>query len=259
MKNNLNEINAWRKKSVLTRVFIQSIIGIVFIIFLISCNSKEKDAWENAKSVNTSASYDVYLQQYPDGQFVAEAKSQKEEACWLETKKADTYDAYEKYLTDYAAGKYANEALKKKNELEAINNSGNTQVDDKTQKKIKTVLDNYYKNLFSESFDASNYFDDDVEQFIAMTNTTALKITTYIKDSYHKEFQDGNYIIEDDSYTFSKLDDGNIEVNFIEKGSAIRKSLNKTQHVRIKIKAVFNSQIKIVNWKEIQIFENKLE
>lgn len=244
------------------------IIGIAIILCFVSCSSKEKAAWENAKSVNTSASYDVYLTQYPDGQFLVEAKSQKEEAFWIETKKEDTYEAYDKYLDNYMTGKYSDDALKKRSALEpadskqSISNTKevvSTEVTEKVKTKIKALVDDYCKNLFSESFDGSDYFADEVEQFISMTNTTAKKITTYIKDSYHKEFQNGKYFIEDDLYTVTKLADGNYEAFFIEAGSCVRKSLNKTQHVRIKIKAVLNSDFKIINWQEIQIFQNKLD
>jgi hypothetical protein len=242
--------------------------GICILSFL-SCNSKDKEAWENAKKLDTYASYDAYVQQYPEGQYITEATAEKEEALWMETLKNNTIDDYNIYMDNYKTGKYYDDAKAKRDELQAKEDKEKPETgsdkgtgspaDAKSITKVKALLTKYCKNLFSESFDASDYFANDVEQFIAMTNTTADKITTYIKDSYHKEFQNGVYIIEESPFTVTKYDDGTFEAVFIEKGKSLRKSLNKTQNVRIKIKAVLNSDYKIINWQEIQILENKLD
>lgn len=132
-------------------------------------------------------------------------------------------------------------------------------IDSKTIKAIRRHLDNYCKFLFDENFDASYYFADKVEQFITMKNTTSDAITSYIRNSYQNEFQNGNYYIENKLFSVSSTEGGNYEALFIEKGRCFRKSKNKTQYTRVKVKAIFNSDLKIINWQEIEILENRFE
>jgi membrane-associated HD superfamily phosphohydrolase len=131
--------------------------------------------------------------------------------------------------------------------------------DSKTIKKIRRLLDDYCENLFRENFDASDYFADNVEQFISMKNTTASSITRYINGSYHKEFQNGKFYIEKKMFDVAFVEGGGFEAVFIEKGRCYRTSKNKTQYTRVKVKALLNSDLKIYNWKEIEILESRFE
>ena len=69
--------------------------------------------WEKAKSINTLLSYQKYLDQYPTGRFINEAKAGMEVLLWKKYSSVNTVAAYIEYLNQYKSGIYVEEARNK--------------------------------------------------------------------------------------------------------------------------------------------------
>ena len=87
---------------------------------------REDGIWRHTKEKNTGLFYEKYLQTYPDGRYVEEAKrrlnelnsnfkaattTNREDSLWNEISKSGMEDLYKRYLIDYPDGKYQVEAL----------------------------------------------------------------------------------------------------------------------------------------------------
>lgn len=101
-----------KRKTIIAIVSIIAIIVIIIISFFLYLNYKEKSTWEKAKETNTFASYQSYINEYPDGKFITDSKPLLEEALWKETFAGNTKQQYDNYLSLYPNGKYSNVAVK---------------------------------------------------------------------------------------------------------------------------------------------------
>jgi hypothetical protein len=90
------------------------LIAVVLIIFVavqtIACGESEDSVWQEATTANTVEACEAYLEEYPDGRYVAEATSVMEDLRWQEAQQANTIDAFQAYLEDYPSGRHTEEA-----------------------------------------------------------------------------------------------------------------------------------------------------
>ena len=87
----------------------------------INSRFKDKFAFENAQKNNTSAAWNSYINKYPDGEYIKQAKANYKEALKREEKQRDhddyasakslnTKTAWQAYLRQHPNGKYKSEA-----------------------------------------------------------------------------------------------------------------------------------------------------
>lgn len=74
-----------------------------------SCSSEGED-WGLAKSENTIAAYESFLELHPEGRYADSARAGIEESVWQTTLTDNSVDGYEAYLQHYANGKHADSA-----------------------------------------------------------------------------------------------------------------------------------------------------
>lgn len=123
--------------------------------------------------------------------------------------------------------------------------------------KIRATIHAYYSDLTAGTFNAANYFADQVERFITMLNTTPQTINSYINTSYYKEFVNGKSEIEDGSFVVTKEAGGRYSAEYIENGSCYRTSLHKYQHTRAHVRVILNPDFKIVFFQQDKLLENE--
>jgi len=91
--------------------------------FVFRLRQDEAGAWAEAKRLNTLASYDDYLDAYPQGRYAEEAEERMEaldeENAWRQAIARGSLVSFRKYLRAYPAGKYAGEARQKIQGLKA--------------------------------------------------------------------------------------------------------------------------------------------
>ncbi|WP_376696535.1 SUMF1/EgtB/PvdO family nonheme iron enzyme [Wenzhouxiangella sp. EGI_FJ10305] len=87
---------------------------------------EEEDAWRMATDTNTVDAYDQYVNNYPAGRFVDDAKSrigdlEKEDAeAWAMAASKDTLDSYQMYLKNWPVGQQAEAANQRVQEIEEL-------------------------------------------------------------------------------------------------------------------------------------------
>jgi len=132
----------------------------------------------------------------------------------------------------------------------------NNDIKKTSEENYNSILLKSYKALENSSFDATDYFSENVDLYITMKNTSPAKINSYINNSFYKEFQNPSYIIEENGYSEEKIENGEYKITFIEKLNCFRKSKQKNQILRTKIEVIFNTNNKIRYWKQLQILQN---
>lgn len=86
-----------------------AVIGIIAIVF----SGCAKDAYYQAKSINTVEAYDKFLKEYPNNkEFEFYAKKRREEAYYQKAKNINTIQAYNEYLKEYPDDEHKNNAKK---------------------------------------------------------------------------------------------------------------------------------------------------
>ena len=68
-----------------------------------------------------------------------------------------------------------------------------------TEQAVFDLLQAYYRDLNAGSFDATRYFEKDVERYITMTNTSTVAINHYIRDVFPKQFKEPHFELEEAS------------------------------------------------------------
>ena len=77
----------------------------------------DRESWQNAQKQNTIPTYQNYIRQFPQGDFIGEAKEalrqleqQEEDNAWAYAKSQNTVDGYNRFLSRYPNSIYANRA-----------------------------------------------------------------------------------------------------------------------------------------------------
>lgn len=92
----------------LNRITVLAILIIAIAGFLISGCSAEESTWTAAVEAGTIEGYQEYLDNYPEGKYVNEAR---DSMAWVKASNEDTIESYDQYLTRYPSGEYASKAL----------------------------------------------------------------------------------------------------------------------------------------------------
>ena len=117
----MEEVKSLKKtknmKKGLLYILIVAILCLTVISVIFTINLIEKNMWKSVKNQNTSSSYQAYINKYPKGKYISEAKSLKDDSFWKETKKENSFEAYKEYLSLYPKGKYISEAKSLKDDV----------------------------------------------------------------------------------------------------------------------------------------------
>ena len=96
-----------------------SIVGLIIIVVSIFAyfRFEEKSAFDMAKNLNTTSSYQTYLDKYPKGEYLIDALQLKEEAAWNLAKTLNTAEGYNDFISYYANSKHYQEAYSQKEDV----------------------------------------------------------------------------------------------------------------------------------------------
>ncbi|WP_162266420.1 tetratricopeptide repeat protein [Paraglaciecola hydrolytica] len=106
---------------------------------------QDDNDWQQASKINTLQSYQIYLNRWPDGQYLIQASAAlkvkiDDETAWQTAIKLATVEAYQDYLDQQPAGDFRQRALQKLTLL--FKDSQQTQ---KLTELLKLAEDNYYQ------------------------------------------------------------------------------------------------------------------
>ncbi len=92
------------KHSTLAAVFIGLIIALGLTV--LACGDGEKTDWEEAEAADTISSYLTYLDSYPSGQFIEDARERidwlrTDDSPFLAAQEQGSLEAYEEFLTEF--------------------------------------------------------------------------------------------------------------------------------------------------------------
>ncbi len=89
----------------------RAFVWILVLSILFACSTdNDKKLWDETVLVNTTASYESYLSQYPSGKFSDKAKDKVEDLLFEEAKQStNIIPIYDKYVMEYPNGKYLSE------------------------------------------------------------------------------------------------------------------------------------------------------
>ncbi len=93
----------------MSRVVITIASLAVLGLALAGCEN-EYTAYDEAKAANTAEAYEAFIEQYPDGVNVSDAKVRLETLDWNAATEADTAEAYEQYLEKHPDGDHVTQA-----------------------------------------------------------------------------------------------------------------------------------------------------
>jgi len=112
-------LNALKRKRKKNTIIITIICALILALFLFLRHyyliNKQFEAWDIAVKENNFSSFQNYLNNYPNGKYVDEAKKFQEEAFWKRSKEINTLQSYHDYIDIYPNGKYIKLAKSKLN------------------------------------------------------------------------------------------------------------------------------------------------
>lgn len=135
--------------------------------------------------------------------------------------------------------------------FDLINPDGSVQVFEANVKnKVNSILNNYYLDANSNNFNANNYFDQNVDAYIGVKNTTPNEINKFFANN---DFNEANSIFKENTLIFEE-NKGNLNFwSYWIEFSCYRPSKNKYQECKIKIIVGLNKQLKICSYKEVKV------
>lgn len=104
----------------------------------------ERADWQTAEEILSVESVRHFLDEHPDGFYLACARLKLDSLSFAHAVEEDTYEAYEQYINQFAQGKYVSEARKKMNGLEnvALTVEENTAVNETLTAHFNALADN---------------------------------------------------------------------------------------------------------------------
>ena len=88
-------------------------LGLAALFGLAACSRQQGD-WEKTRAANTTDAYELFLKQYPSGEFTAQAQARLKELYeqrdWQKARDIDSPEAYQAFLKQYPEGKWSEEA-----------------------------------------------------------------------------------------------------------------------------------------------------
>jgi hypothetical protein len=110
---------------------------------------------------------------------------------------------------------------------------------------------NYYTDITNNEFNASNYFADNVDQYINYTNTTPDEINSLFFNK--KDYTNESVIFDESTFTFQRNFENIYYFNYSINYSCFRPRKNKTQTCDVDIEIGFDKDYKIKSYKEMEI------
>lgn len=117
--------------------------------------------------------------------------------------------------------------------------------------RLKAVITNYYDNLGTDGFKASDYFAPQVSKYILVSNTTPVEIDAY-SISNGLEFFGSKTILFDSTFAITKNKEGNNVVTFWSELTCFRKSKLKYEYCLVQMELIFDANDKIISYQEIE-------
>ncbi len=103
----------------------------------------------------------------------------------------------------------------------------------------------YYDfNNNTRNFDAGKFFADKIELYITMRNTTPDAISKYMQTDFIKEFLNPNFGFEPESFSVTQQGDKYV-AEYIESSKCFRNSKQKSQKVRVHVKAIIDHILRL--------------
>jgi predicted nucleotidyltransferase len=110
---------------------------------------------------------------------------------------------------------------------------------------------NYYTDITNNEFNASNYFADNVDQYINYTNTTPDEINSLFFNK--KDYTNECVIFDESTFIFQRNFENIYYFNYSINYSCFRPRKNKTQTCDVDIEIGFDKDYKIKSYKEMEI------
>ncbi|WP_348646758.1 TonB family protein [Flammeovirga sp. SubArs3] len=111
---------------------------------------QDKEAYDTARKKNTVSAYQAYLKEYPQGNYVKDAKGRisalraayakaKDKKAWDKARKTNTISAYKSYLANYKKGKYRTNAEQAIIDLEMA--IGEAEIDNELEEVVEEIFE----------------------------------------------------------------------------------------------------------------------
>lgn len=136
-----------------------SVVALILIVFIVNIFGfiSERMNWKEAQNINSTESYQSYIERYPKGRFINPAKEKYENLFWENTLASNTSSDFSIYINEFPTGIYLSEAKKLKEErfFSEAEKSGN---DKQLIDYIKTYPNGVYLELAINNL-KENFYD----------------------------------------------------------------------------------------------------
>jgi hypothetical protein len=119
------------------------------------------------------------------------------------------------------------------------------------------ILSQYYYDMNNSNFEATNYFSDNVSQFINLHNVTPNDINAVF--SKNNEFLEGNSEILNNELTYERTENNITYYSYWIDYSCYRNSMNKNEFCKVNKEVGFDENNKIKSYKEIGLRNLRFE
>lgn len=89
---------------------------LVLTLFIYGCNTESSD-WEETQQTDTYEAYRAYIDEYPGGEHVEEARTRAEQLYWQSISDDTTASTFQNYLNSFPNGQFQTEAEEKLSQL----------------------------------------------------------------------------------------------------------------------------------------------
>ena len=132
--------------------------------------------------------------------------------------------------------------------------------DDDATRKIRTVLANYYTDLFAPPLAAENYFAPQVERLYIQRNLTPAQINTTITQTFFPDNKKAVYQVEPGTLRVSApVQDGSRTATYSEACRLFRVSKGRYQRLRTLVRVKFDADYRITFLRQEKMLENVVE
>ncbi|GAB2698145.1 hypothetical protein GCM10011495_14270 [Hymenobacter frigidus] len=132
--------------------------------------------------------------------------------------------------------------------------------DDEATQKIRTVLADYYADLFAPPLAAENYFAPQVERLYIQQHLTPAQINTTITQTFFPDNKKAVYQVEPGTLRVSApVQDGSRTATYSEACRLFRVSKGRYQRLRTQVRVKFDADYRITFLRQEKMLENMFE
>ena len=132
--------------------------------------------------------------------------------------------------------------------------------DDEATQKIRTVLADYYADLFAPPLAAENYFAPQVERLYIQQHLTPAQINTTITQTFFPDNKKAVYQVEPGTLRVSApVQDGSRTATYNETCRLFRASKGRYQRLRTQVRVKFDADYRITFLRQEKMLENVFE